>query len=283
MNLNEANQILGITDEDTQESIKKKYHKLIMLAHPDKGGSTNDFIKINKAWSVVNDPNEPSQPFEFSMPVNLADLFKNAFQFDSTFFGMQTDTAEKQKIITLKITAHEYLLGTVKKIKIPVTEYCNCKKRICRNCIGFGYRNNNVCDYCLGQCYTQSCEKCEAGIINGLQKFNVIIPKCNNADIFVGNNILNIILNEPGYFIKDNKLYSEFKITLKESLIGLNRIFKDPLGNEHNITTSKILHENDGFIILLNTADQTSIILIFKIIYPKSFSKEVKDKLASIL
>ena len=268
-----------------------------MLAHPDKGGSTADFIKINEAWSVITNKNKTpeSEYFEFSMPniINLSDLFKNAFHFDSTFFVQHgvphvnnncvqpgSGESEKQKVITLKITVQEYILGTIKKIKIPCTEYCNCKKNICKECIGFGYRNNLICEYCLGQCYTQNCEKCEFGVCNTLKKIIVNIPSCDISNIYVGNHKIILSLNEPGYFIKDSKLYTEFPITLKESLIGFNKIFKDPLNNEYPIENSKIIKENDGYLIKTNTY---SIILVFKIIYPKSFSKDTINSLKTIL
>ena len=38
----------------THEYIKKKYHKLALINHPDKNGDTNKFQKINEAYEYLS-------------------------------------------------------------------------------------------------------------------------------------------------------------------------------------------------------------------------------------
>ena len=45
-----SHEILQIEPPVSQEDIKKAYHKLCLVHHPDKGGCSDQFIKINNAY-----------------------------------------------------------------------------------------------------------------------------------------------------------------------------------------------------------------------------------------
>ena len=45
-----SHEILQIEPPVTQEDIKKAYHKLCLVHHPDKGGCNEKFIEINNAY-----------------------------------------------------------------------------------------------------------------------------------------------------------------------------------------------------------------------------------------
>ena len=45
--------ILQIKPPKTENEIKKQYYKLCLKYHPDKGGSQEDFIKINDAYNIL--------------------------------------------------------------------------------------------------------------------------------------------------------------------------------------------------------------------------------------
>jgi len=83
-------------------------------------------------------------------------------------------------------------------------------------------------------------------------------------------------LNDTNYFYENGNIYYHFDISLKESLIGFNKIFKDPFGNIHNIfIKNSIIKQNDVYSLKLK--DQYTLILVFNIIYPNKFSKELKE------
>ena len=42
-------------------------------------------------------------------------------------------------------------------------------------------------------------------------------------------------------------MFFRFNISLKESLTGFNKIFKDPFGESHNIVVTGIIKSNDGY------------------------------------
>lgn len=50
---------LGCTADDSFEVLKKAYHELILMYHPDKSNDQNNcrkFHEINTAWNILRDP-----------------------------------------------------------------------------------------------------------------------------------------------------------------------------------------------------------------------------------
>lgn len=53
--------ILGLNKNATPDEIKKAYRKLASQNHPDKGGDTSKFQKIQEAYDILSDPQKRSQ------------------------------------------------------------------------------------------------------------------------------------------------------------------------------------------------------------------------------
>lgn len=49
-------QTLGINRDASQDDIKKAFRKLASQHHPDKGGDTATFQKIQEAYATLSDP-----------------------------------------------------------------------------------------------------------------------------------------------------------------------------------------------------------------------------------
>ena len=47
--------VLGVNESSSQDEIKKAYRKLSLKHHPDRGGDSEQFKKINEAYSVLGD------------------------------------------------------------------------------------------------------------------------------------------------------------------------------------------------------------------------------------
>lgn len=54
-------QTLGVAKNATQDEIKKAYRRLAGIHHPDKGGDTAEFQKIQSAYETLSDPNKKQQ------------------------------------------------------------------------------------------------------------------------------------------------------------------------------------------------------------------------------
>ena len=46
--------VLNIERFHTEKALKAAYHKKVLETHPDKGGKTEDFIKVNEAYKFLN-------------------------------------------------------------------------------------------------------------------------------------------------------------------------------------------------------------------------------------
>jgi diphthamide biosynthesis protein 4 len=52
--------ILGCHKNATYEELKRKYQELVLMYHPDKqeNSSFSTFLKIDKAWKILRDPEQ---------------------------------------------------------------------------------------------------------------------------------------------------------------------------------------------------------------------------------
>ena len=249
MDFLEAIHILDLPVNFTPENLKKNYRKLVMEYHPDKirdpdkckdPDNSDQIIKIQQAYEFLNTPH-----------VNdLNNFFGKIFK---TFAPIYKE---------IDISPKEYLTGTTVEVKIPTN--CNCTQNLCKSCIGCGYSLNGfnleTCIDCLGNGTVKVC-KCKLFKI-----INIVIPSKPNMDnlIITCNLKLKLKLNSSNYVFSKNKLYYTFDISLKESLIGFKKKFKDPFENEHIVVIKNtIIKQNDGYQI------NEDICLLFNIIYPE--------------
>lgn len=49
-------QVLGIRDNAPKEECKKAYRRLCAKYHPDNGGDKDKFDEVNKAWTMIQNP-----------------------------------------------------------------------------------------------------------------------------------------------------------------------------------------------------------------------------------
>ncbi len=252
MDIRKAKKILELPEKYTEAELKKQYHIFAMKYHPDKNKNENakdKFMEIQEAYEFLN---QPQQPENFKVVDTIFSTFLKSF-------NKNFNVPETKKV---KITAKEYLTGTVKSINIQ--EKCCCEKKLCLHCAGSGFCLGNLaalttCEYCLGDGYYQHCPTCDGGFIK--KQVDIHIPaKTMKFNI---QRISLIVELENPYFVKESQLYYPFEISLKESLTGVSKHFKDPFGVTHKINTKKIIQTNDGYRV-------GNIILLFKVIYPKN-------------
>jgi hypothetical protein len=99
------------------------------------------------------------------------------------------------------------------------------------------------------------------------------------AEDFTVENV-RIKINLVGGKYQDGKIMVPFDISLKASLTGFRRKFKDPFGDIHFVQVKKIVKPNDGYLIKMQYC--TELLLVFNIIYPESLSQDSIDKIRLI-
>jgi DnaJ-class molecular chaperone len=120
-------QILGVNRNSSQDDIKKAYRKLAAKHHPDRGGDTASFQKIQEAYDVLgndqkrqqyDNPMPEMRQFHFhSGPGGFDDIFS---QFN--FGGMRRQPQKNRHInITVQMSLEEVLTGksVVGNIQLP--------------------------------------------------------------------------------------------------------------------------------------------------------------------
>jgi len=88
---------LGVSKTATPDEIKKAYRKLASQHHPDKGGDTAMFQKIEEAYRILSDPEKKSQydnPQQFGgFPEGFGTMFTGNFDPASIFAHMFSQRA----------------------------------------------------------------------------------------------------------------------------------------------------------------------------------------------
>lgn len=81
-------QILGVAKNATPDELKKAYRRLASIHHPDKGGDTAEFQKIQVAYDTLSDP-EKRQQYDNPMPQgNPFGAHPGGFHFNMNGFNM---------------------------------------------------------------------------------------------------------------------------------------------------------------------------------------------------
>ena len=306
--------ILGIKKNSTDDDIKKAYRKLAREKHPDKGGTTEEFQKIQKAYETLGD-NDKRREYDNPNQHSRGNMFNFKQRMEKC--GNHT--------YTCKVTLKDVYYGITKKFRIKKDKVCNSCYLDCSNCDGNGIIYHNIqmgpfnqviqqtCTIChgKGKCKTnvENCDKCERrGYITEEEYIEFVIPKgCENGyyeifnewgeqptknnqipgDLLVVVNIedLNIIFKRRGL-----DLLYETKISLKESLVGKELVIpyfdQDIKINSRGfgIINPNIQYTIFGKGLLNNSNKRGNLHVIFKIDYPqKSFSDDDYNKLNEVL
>lgn len=120
-------QILGVAKTATPDEIKKAYRKLAGLHHPDRGGDTATFQKIQEAYDTLSDPQKRQQ---YDMPKQRFHGFSgdpgftfNGFDMGQIFeemFRQHTRHQQRQTVFrtTLLVTLEQIYKGEEQLIRL---------------------------------------------------------------------------------------------------------------------------------------------------------------------
>lgn len=139
-------EVLGVTKQASQDEIKKAFHKLAHKYHPDKGGDSAKFKKINEAYQVLSNAEKRQQYDQFGRVFegagggggqdfnwawqnqaqggfdaeDLGDIFENFFSFGGGGRpGRKKDIKKGKDIqVDIEIELAETLKPIVRQIKL---------------------------------------------------------------------------------------------------------------------------------------------------------------------
>lgn len=239
--------ILGIQKDASDNEIKKAFHKLALVNHPDKGGDKETFQKINVAYETLSDPDkrrEYDNPNPFANMNHMGHGHSGSFTpffnpFDHIFtggmhgnmhFSSQPPQPKKcnDSIFTINLELKDAHKELNKTYKISIKKTCLKCLNKCDVCNGSGQQTvhrqmgpmtqvtSSVCNSCGGKGeLVKKRDDCECGgkeLVEN-RKIEVKIPTCapnGHSIIFegLGEQPSNKI-DKPGNLV--------FKVLIKDS------------------------------------------------------------------
>lgn len=145
MNTAKALEILGFTEKDKPSinEIKKRFRKLLLKNHPDKGGKTETFLHINQAYRILTGE-EKVDDIVLQSGSQTDEMFSQVFQgFDKLFSNFNGKKVHKPTIKKVKLTVNELFVGAIRKLDFIQGD-------ICTKCTGTGTGSKIKCGECKG-------------------------------------------------------------------------------------------------------------------------------------
>ena len=277
--------ILNVKEGDSYEKIKKNYRKLQIKYHPDKGGNEEMFIKINDAYTIINEKIKNNKTKQNNNLNNCQEDFFNLF------LNISKNLKKSDNLNNLN---KENILEKIKKkINKPSPIIRNIEITLEEAYTGKSYPLNIERWYLDNNVKVKEKETIYIDIYPGIDNNELIILR-NKGNIINEDNKGDIkifvkIVNDTNYKREGLNLIYKKKLTLKEVLVGFSFKIKHLSGKDYviNSNDNKIININDNKKFqnmgMKRNNNTGLLIIIFDIIFPKNLSKSQKIQISKIL
>ncbi len=254
--------LLGVDKNATSTEIKKAYRKLAVIHHPDKGGDSEKFKEITKAFETLSDESKRKHYDQFGEgdgAGNPADMFGQMF----SGMGMQSSNKKRGENVVheVNLTLKEIFNGKNVNITVNRKTIDQDKVDICSQCNGQGMITQTVRMGPMIQQIQQPCSHCNGRgksfkINHVTENIKVSIPKGapNNHKITIYEKGDDIAGGDPGDLIvvvkeikdeiferKGYDLFINKDISLLEALKGFKIELKTLDDRNILITNDKVV------------------------------------------
>ena len=300
---------LDISPYHTSSALKKAYHKKVFESHPDKGGTTKDFIKVNEAYkflsSLLMDNPQPSKcrdfiPFEKMQNNNLKmnsipkkdriNLDYNEKENEKPFNNKNKIKKSPKNInYKLDIELSDAYYGARKIIKLN-------RNRICKTCKEKNLLNdmNINCEECEGKKYSSQIKEVQLIIKPGTYTGCKVTFKGEGEEyleIEPGDIIFDIFVKENKNFLrKGSDLYIHKCLTISEFL-GMDNILINLFGKtKFYVNKNKIIINpgevktviGKGFAFFDNNNQRGNLHIKFNVLFPLNLKVEQKKIIKNV-
>lgn len=139
---------IGVSENATQEEIKKAYKKKAIQHHPDKGGDEEMFKKISVAFDTIGDENKRSQ-YDNQRRNPFANMGGGGFNPFEEMFNQSFNTQRR----TVPDTIIDVQIGTLESFNSNDKTVTYTRKHKCNDCNGNG-GERITCNICNGEGFT---------------------------------------------------------------------------------------------------------------------------------
>lgn len=303
--------ILDIDKNASKETIKKAYRKASLKHHPDRGGDSEEFKKINRAYEILSDPikkreydmkmNSPFYNNSKSMYSN-DDNNEGVPDFFKMFFGGggPIDLASMAGVggpggVNGHPNIHIFRNGEPvfrRETKpTPITKTIKIKLVDAYNGINLPLEVERW--IIINNMKKVEQETIYIDIPKGIDNNEIILieKKGNISENGLQGDVKVFINIEPSKHFERRglDLIINKEISLKDSLVGFKFEIEHLNGKTYaiNNTDGKIMEPGDKSIIdgmgMFRNNSKGRLIILFHIHFPKKLSKEQKEKLQEIL
>jgi DnaJ-class molecular chaperone len=281
-------EILGCKRDDTDETIRKKYHSLAKKYHPDKNSEdTNEkFIEIKCAYEqcIGNTTNEPNW-FSFLKKDNLnqvfdgvindVHLFRDYYNKRKHTFGKHAKKSPPYHI-HIRCSIEDIYIGKVKNLKIDVS-------RVCHHCLGLGRKSKGIefmiCDTCKGQGLNAIQQSLDIYLDKKMQTF----PNLGNESL--GETKGDILISILPKYNPNYKIINDYDILIERHVSQYSKLIKiNMLNNKENNNDKKGNNDKEIDISILSKGigNKKICIIGYGLLYPVYYEKNRGNLIVSL-